>query len=45
MLREDPSLSSRIASVHYEYYDDIQELDALLLEEQMKSSAWSEVRR
>ncbi|MBL7827043.1 MAG: acyl-CoA reductase [Saprospiraceae bacterium] len=32
MLREDPSLSSRIASVHYEYYDDIQELDALLLE-------------
>lgn len=30
MLREDPSLQSRIASVHYEYYDDLADLDALL---------------
>ena len=30
MLREDPSLQSRIAAVHYEYYDDIRELDSLL---------------
>ncbi len=30
MLREDPSLQSRIAAVHYEYYDDVRELDSLL---------------
>ncbi|MBC7776180.1 MAG: acyl-CoA reductase [Phycisphaerae bacterium] len=30
LLKEDPSLQARIASVHYEYYDDLQELDALL---------------
>lgn len=30
LLREDPSLQARIASVHYEYYDDLIELDALL---------------
>jgi hypothetical protein len=30
LLREDASLQSRIASVHYEYYDDLYELDALL---------------
>lgn len=30
LLREDPSLQSRIASVHYEYYDDLSDLDALL---------------
>jgi hypothetical protein len=30
LLREDPSLQSRIASVHYEYYDDLADLDALL---------------
>ena len=30
MLREDPSLQSRIAAVHYEYYDDISDLDDLL---------------
>lgn len=30
LLREDASLQSRIASVHYEYYDDLFELDALL---------------
>ena len=32
LLREDPSLQARIASVHYEYYDDLFELDALLAE-------------
>lgn len=30
MLREDPSLQSRIAAVHYEYYDDVRDLDSLL---------------
>lgn len=30
ILREDPSLSSRIASVHYEYYDELFDLDELL---------------
>ena len=30
LLREDPSLQARIASVHYEYYDDLYELDTLL---------------
>ncbi len=30
LLKEDPSLQARIASVHYEYYDDLQDLDALL---------------
>lgn len=30
LLKEDPALQARIASVHYEYYDDLQELDALL---------------
>jgi hypothetical protein len=30
LLREDASLQARIASVHYEYYDDLYELDALL---------------
>ncbi len=32
LLKEDASLQARIASVHYEYYDDLQELDALLTE-------------
>jgi len=30
LLKEDPSLQARIASVHYEYYDDLHDLDALL---------------
>ncbi|MFN0037587.1 MAG: acyl-CoA reductase [Saprospiraceae bacterium] len=30
LLREDSSLQARIASVHFEYYDSLQELDALL---------------
>lgn len=30
LLREEPSLQSRIASVHYEYYGDLDELDELL---------------
>lgn len=30
LLREDPSLQARIASAHYEYYDDLYELDQLL---------------
>lgn len=30
LLREDPSLQSRIASVHYEYYDNPAQLAALL---------------
>ncbi len=30
LLKEDTTLQARIASVHYEYYDDLQELDALL---------------
>ncbi len=30
MLREDPALTSRIASVHYEYYDELFDLDELL---------------
>lgn len=30
LLTENPSLQARIASVHYEYYDDIRELDELL---------------
>ena len=32
LLREDASLHPRIASVHYEYYDDLHELDQLLAE-------------
>ncbi len=30
LLREDASLSSRIASAHYEYYGDIEEVDSVL---------------
>ncbi len=30
LLREDTSLQARIASAHYEYYDDLLELDELL---------------
>lgn len=30
LLHEDPSLQARIASVHYEYYDDTAELEATL---------------
>lgn len=30
LLKEDASLQARIASVHYEYYDDLLDLDALL---------------
>lgn len=30
LLKEDPALQARIASVHFEYYDDLAELDALL---------------
>jgi hypothetical protein len=30
LLKEDASLQARIASVHYEYYDEIHDLDALL---------------
>jgi hypothetical protein len=30
LLKEDTSLQARIASVHYEYYDEIHDLDALL---------------
>jgi hypothetical protein len=30
LLTENTALQARIASVHYEYYDDVQELDALL---------------
>ena len=30
LLREDPSLQARIASVHYEYYDELSALDDLL---------------
>lgn len=30
LLKEDASLQARIASVHYEYYDDLHDLDALL---------------
>ncbi len=30
LLREDPSLQARIASVHYEYYRDVAELNGLL---------------
>jgi len=32
LLREDPSLSSRIASVHYEYYDELFDLEKTLAE-------------
>jgi hypothetical protein len=32
LLREAPALQSRIAAVHYEYYDDLADLDALLAE-------------
>ncbi|MDO8368442.1 MAG: acyl-CoA reductase [Saprospiraceae bacterium] len=32
LLKEDTSLQARIASVHYEYYDELQDLDALLAE-------------
>lgn len=32
LLREESSLQSRIASVHYEYYDDLYDLDTLLKE-------------
>lgn len=31
LLTESPALTSRIASVHYEYYDDLHELDELLV--------------
>jgi len=30
LLKEDPSLQARIAVVHYEYYDDLPDLDTLL---------------
>ncbi|MEQ1745748.1 MAG: acyl-CoA reductase [Saprospiraceae bacterium] len=30
LLREDAALQARIASVHYEYYDDLQDIDRLL---------------
>jgi hypothetical protein len=30
LLREDPSLQARIASVHYEYYDELFDLDDML---------------
>lgn len=30
LLTENPSLQARIASVHYEYYSDLQELDEML---------------
>jgi len=30
LMKEDHSLQARIASVHYEYYDELQDLDALL---------------
>jgi hypothetical protein len=30
LLTESPSLQARIASVHYEYYDDLREVDKLL---------------
>ncbi len=30
LLREEQSLQARIASVHYEYYDDLQDIDAML---------------
>ena len=33
LLREDPSLQARIASVHYEYYDDLPGLQARLDEQ------------
>lgn len=32
LLKEDTSLQARIASVHYEYYDELWDLDALLAE-------------
>lgn len=32
LLREDPSLASRIASVHYEYYDELFDLEETLAE-------------
>ena len=32
LLKEDAALSSRIASVHYEYYDDLFDIDRLLAE-------------
>lgn len=32
LLREDAALSSRIASVHYEYYDNLFDIDRLLAE-------------
>jgi hypothetical protein len=30
LLREDPSFQARIASVHYEYYNDLMDLDEML---------------
>ncbi|MDX1911027.1 MAG: acyl-CoA reductase [Saprospiraceae bacterium] len=33
LLTENTSLQARIATVHYQYYDDVQELDALLAEQ------------
>lgn len=33
LLTENSSLQARIATVHYQYYDDVQELDALLAEQ------------
>ncbi|MCW5920886.1 MAG: acyl-CoA reductase [Saprospiraceae bacterium] len=32
LLKEDPALQARIASVHYEYYDDLFDIDARLAE-------------
>ncbi len=32
LLKEDPALQARIASVHYEYYDDLFDIDRLLAE-------------
>ena len=32
LLKEDSALPARIASAHYEYYDELQDLDALLAE-------------
>ncbi len=34
LLREDPSLQARIASVHYEYYDDVSTLEKALQTQQ-----------
>lgn len=34
LLREDPALQARIASVHYEYYDDLYDIDTMLADKQ-----------